>query len=95
MPVARRRDEIARMSGRARDRSVPGRLRSRRSLSATLASITRHRYLADGSNLCRFIGWGAGKNFAELEDGRSLELLIISPSELACQHLRPVAPSDV
>lgn len=83
------------MGARVRDHIVPKRLRTRNSLSATLANIARHRYLTDGTNLYRFIGWGNGKHFAELEDCRSLELLVVSPSELDSQQMRPVAPSDV
>ncbi|HTW41864.1 MAG TPA: hypothetical protein VMD79_06090 [Solirubrobacteraceae bacterium] len=82
------------MLRQARDRIVPRRLRASRSLSASLASIARHRYLTDGTNLYRFIGWSARGGFAELEDCRSLELVTVSPRELRSEQLRPVAPAE-
>lgn len=82
------------MISRVRDRIVPRRLRARHSLSASLAAIARYRYFTDGTNLYRFIAWGSGQDFAELEDCRSLELLVVTARELLSQRLRPVAPAE-
>ncbi|HEV3048330.1 MAG TPA: hypothetical protein VGY13_13330 [Solirubrobacteraceae bacterium] len=73
-----------------KDRLRSGRAGSRRSLEL----IVRHRYVTDGTNLYRFVGWGMRKGFAELEDCRSLDLLVVSARELLSQRIRPVAPAQ-
>jgi hypothetical protein len=75
------------------DRILPGRSRPRRSLESSLAPIVSQRYMTDGTNLYRFVGWGMRKGFAELEDCRSLDLLVVSARQLASQRMRPVAPA--
>ncbi|HYB23862.1 MAG TPA: hypothetical protein VED41_08705 [Solirubrobacteraceae bacterium] len=82
------------MTSHLRNRIVPRRLRARHSLASALATFACSRYLTDGTHLYRFIGWGAGRTFAELEDCRSLELLIVSARELAGERLRPVVPTE-
>ena len=47
-------------------------------------------YLTDGTHLYRFLGWGLAGDFAELEDCRSLELLVVPTCELRAGWLRPV-----
>ena len=44
------------------------------------------RYFTDGANLYRFVGWlsrSIGERLAELEDCRSLDVLLISARELS------------
>jgi len=70
-----------------------------RSRSAAKASCPRpephpaHRYFTDGVNLYRFVGWvnrSVSAMLAELEDCRSLEVVVVSAEDLARSTLRPV-----
>jgi hypothetical protein len=74
-----------------KDRILPGRTGAERPLEV----IVSHRYLTDGTNLYRFVGWGMRQGFAELEDCRSLDVLVVSARQLLSQHMRPVAPAAV
>lgn len=50
-------------------------------------------YLTDGTNLYRFVGWvsrSVETKFGELEDCRSLNILLVSAQELNGGNLRPV-----
>ena len=48
------------------------------------------RYLTDGKNLYRFVGWIARGRLAELEDCRSLDLLVMPARDLLATGLIPV-----
>jgi hypothetical protein len=48
------------------------------------------RYLTDGKNLYRFVGWIARGRLAELEDCRSLDLLVMPARDLRATGLIPV-----
>ena len=48
------------------------------------------RYLTDGKNLYRFVGWIARGRLAELEDCRSLDLLVMPARDLRATGLSPV-----
>lgn len=53
-------------------------------------------YLTDGLNLYRFIGWVGGSMhaaLAELEDCRSLDVVLVRAEELRRARLRPVFAS--
>lgn len=77
-----------------RNRLIPRRLRAADRLRTPLSSPVDHGYLTDGTHLYRFVGWGGNKGFAELEDCRSFELLVISARELLSQRMRPVTPAE-
>jgi hypothetical protein len=62
--------------------------RSRREADAPLPQIAR--YLTDGTSLYRFVGWIARGRLAELEDCRSLDLLVMPALEIEAAGLRPV-----
>jgi hypothetical protein len=51
---------------------------------------TTAHYLTDGTNLYRFVGWIARGRLAELEDCRSLELLVMRARDFATTGLIPV-----
>jgi hypothetical protein len=62
---------------------------------ATAADVPlqAHSYLTDGVNLYRVTGWmnrSAHAIFAELEDCRTLELVLVRAEHLARSALRPV-----
>ena len=85
------------MTDRARHRLLP-RLRPSQTLELLRAGgpsgeEQHERYLTDGTNLYRFVGWAGGRRLAELEDCRSFELLVVSARQLFGQRLRPVAPA--
>jgi hypothetical protein len=51
------------------------------------------RYFTDGANLYRLVGWlsrSLEDKLAELEDCRSLDILLIPARELNCGRLQPV-----
>lgn len=73
--------------------------RNRPVTSASAALNPRVRYLTDGVNLYRVVDWGTGSMhtmLAELEDCRSLELLVVSAEDLIRAALAPVMvqPAD-
>jgi hypothetical protein len=70
------------------------RLGIRRPFFQRVDSYLPHSYLTDGVTLYRFEGWvdrSPDARFAELEDCRSLDIVLVSAEELARSVLRPVA----
>lgn len=70
------------------------RLRLRRPHPGRLDSYLPHAYFTDGVNLYRFVGWidrSVNAMFAELEDCRSLDIVLVSVEDLARSVLRPVS----
>jgi hypothetical protein len=63
-------------------------LRSRRATEVQLSMTAR--YLTDGTNLYRFVGWIAKGCLAELEDCRSLDLLVLPAPDIKTAGLTPV-----
>jgi len=56
---------------------------------------TPSRYLTDGVHLYRFIGWvgrSVQATLAELEDCRSLDVVLVTREDLVASRLRPVRP---
>jgi hypothetical protein len=55
-----------------------------------------HSYLTDGVDLYRFVDWVHRplSAFAELEDCRSLDIVLVSTEHLARSALRPVAAAS-
>jgi len=82
-----------------RDLRTPARLRGwlrRTERTERPFSYAPHRYMTDGVHLYRFVGWvdrSVKVVFAELEDCRSLEVLLVSAEDLARSALRPVVLS--
>lgn len=57
----------------------------------------RHDYLTDGVNLYRFVRWvnrSVTAMFAELEDCRSLDIVLVTAEHLARSPLRPVGATS-
>jgi hypothetical protein len=57
-------------------------------------TITASRYFTDGVNLYRFVGWisrSVNAKLAELEDCRSLAIVLVRAEELTRSTLRPVS----
>jgi len=48
------------------------------------------RYMTDGTNLYRFVGWLTRGRLAELEDCRSLAILVTPAEEIESSRLLPV-----
>ena len=56
-----------------------------------------HCYFTDGVNLYRFVGWvnrSVNAMLAELEDCRSLDVLLVSAEDLGRSTLRPISCSS-
>lgn len=87
-------DMLAKLSARMSRLVAGGEQRGHERARSSVESMLSHgRYITDGLNLYRVIGRigpSSDASLLELEDCRSLELVVIPITQLRAMHVRPV-----